>query len=187
MPTEDSIAATIIPESDWKNANYRARFETVYGQLHQIARRELRRTRDGTLNTTVLVHEAFLKLDGPAGQVDAQPHFIALATKAMRCVLIDHLRAKGTSKRGGDAIHVTLPTAHADDNSLPQVDLLDIERALVALVALDPRLATVVEYHFYGGLEFQEIATLLGVTPRTVNRDWRKARAFLLTHLDAAP
>ena len=104
----------------------------------------------------------------------------------MRHVLIDHVRARGAEKRGGDQVRVTLSTDLPLAGQAGQVDLLDIERGLEALEALDPRLVTVVECRFYAGMEFQEIAVHLGLTERTIHRDWRKARAFLLLHLGEA-
>lgn len=151
--------------------------------MQAIARHELRRAARGTLDTGVLVHEAFLRLDGGALDVSRRGPFLALAAKAMRCVLVDHVRARAAVKRGGDQLRVTLATdlpLAAPDGG---VDVMDIERGLQALEALDPRLATVVEYRFYAGMEFGEIARQLGVTERTVFRDWRKARAFLLSQL----
>ena len=162
---------------------YRARFESLYEHLHRIARRELGSSRKVTLSTTVLVHEAFLKLDGAALDVSERGRFLALAARAMRCVLVDHARARSAEKRGGGRIQVTLATGLPIGGGDGELDLLAIEQALAELEALDPRLAMVVEYRFYGGLEFQEIADQLGLTPRTIHRDWRKARAFLAARL----
>jgi RNA polymerase sigma factor (TIGR02999 family) len=169
------------------DAAYRSRFAEVYDVLQRIARRELSKGPRHSLQTTVLVHEAYLKLNGAALDVTQRGAFLALAAKAMRHVLVDYLRARHAEKRGGDQVRVTLSTdlplaAHAGE-----VDVLDIEKSLTALEALDPRLVTVVECRFYAGMEFQEIAEQLGLAERTVHRDWRKARAFLLMHLgDAA-
>jgi RNA polymerase sigma factor (TIGR02999 family) len=166
---------------------YRQRFEELYTQLHRLAHRELGASARATLSTTMLVHEAFLKLDGARLDVNERGPFLALAAKAMRYVLIDHIRTRAAEKRGGGLARVTLVTAiplAADHGS---VDLIAVEQGLEALQALDPRLVTVVECRFYAGMEFQEIAAHLGLAERTVHRDWRKARAFLLTHLgDAA-
>lgn len=180
MATTAAPAAAIDPA-------YRQRFEELYSHLHGLARRELAASPHLTLSTTVLVHEAFLKLDGGRLDVSERGRFLALAAKAMRCVLIDHIRARAAEKRGGGLARVTLMTDIPIEEDRKQVDLLAIEQALEALEAVDPRLATVVECRFYGGMEFQEIAEQLGVTPRTIHRDWRKARAFLLSHMgDAA-
>ncbi len=184
MAETESSASTLVPAAQWGDANYRARFDQLYAQLQSIARRELRRAARGTLDTGALVHEAFLKLDGAALDVSQRGPFLALAAKAMRCVLVDSVRARGAVKRGGDQARVTLATdLPLADTRGAAVDVLDVERALQALEAVDPRLATVVEYRFYAGMEFEEIATQLGLSERTVHRDWRKARAFLLSHL----
>ena len=166
----------------------RERFAELYQQLQWIARRELGSRPRTSLDTGALVHEAYLKLD--RGQFDSSERgaFLALAAKAMRHVLIDHVRANAADKRGGGMARVTLYTDLPLPGGQAQVDVLAIEQGLTALQALEPRLVTVVECHFYAGMEFQEIATLLGVTPRTIHRDWRKARAFLLSQLsDGAP
>lgn len=166
---------------------YRRRFEELYAQLHGLARRELGSSPRVTLSTTVLVHEAFLKLDGSQLDVSERGRFLALAAKAMRCVLIDHIRARAAEKRGGGLARVTLMTDIPFEEGRKQVDLFAIEQSLAALEEVDPRLVTVVECRFYAGMEFQDIAAQLGVTPRTIHRDWRKARAFLLSHMgDAA-
>ena len=178
-------AATIVPSSDWNNAAYRATFEDLYDQLRALARRELSGKRRATLSTTLLVHEVFLKLDRHPVDVTERASFMALAAKAMRCVLVDHFRSVNAKKRGGELARITLVTDLSQDNGQDSVAVLDIERGLQALEILDARLATVVELHFYAGMEFAEIARQLQLTPRTIHRDWRKARAFLLTHLDA--
>lgn len=186
MQLEDSIAAEIVPASDWSDAGYRLRFEQTYLQLRNIARRQLRGMHRGTLNTTVLVHEAFLKLDGIEPNIGHRHQFLSLAAKAMRCVLVDHVRASTASKRGGGLVQVTFPTNLQAEGG-DAIDLLAIERGLRLLEAWDPRLAMVVERRFYGGMGMEDIAESLGVDPRTVLRDWHKARAFLLAQLGDAP
>ena len=180
MPDWTSLKPLPVPEGDGR---FRERFAGLYQELQRLARRELAGARRSSLNTTVLVHEAYLKLDGKALDVSQRGPFLALAAKAMRHVLVDYVRARGAEKRGGDQVRVTLGTDLPLSGSAGQVDLLDIERGLEALEALDPRLVSVVECRFYAGMEFQEIAQHLGLTERTIHRDWRKARAFLLMHL----
>jgi RNA polymerase sigma factor (TIGR02999 family) len=165
---------------------YRRRFTELYDELQRIARRELGGSPRTSLHTTVLVHEAYLKLNRQALDVSQRGAFLALAAKAMRHVLVDHIRAQHAGKRGGDQVRVTLYTDIPLSGEADQVDLLDIEKGLQALEALDPRLVTVVECRFYAGMEFQEIAAHLGLTERTVHRDWRKARAFLLMRMGGA-
>lgn len=152
----------------------------VYEQLREIAHRRLSvRPRAGTLETTGLVHEAYLKLvDQSTAEWHDRAHFFALASVAMRHVLIDRARARATSKRGGEVVQITL-----DDDALAVDDqavaLLEIDDALTRLAATDPRLARVFECRFYGGLTEEEIAEALGVNVRTVERDWAKARMLL--------
>ncbi|HET9768482.1 MAG TPA: ECF-type sigma factor [Thermoanaerobaculia bacterium] len=161
--------------------------EVVYADLQRIARAELARHRRGaTLNTGALVHEAYLKLfAGSAMSFENRKHFFATAARAMRQVVIDHARARLADRRGAGAEHVPIdalaggPLA-VDDHA---EQLLDIDRSLQRLAALDERLAQVVELRFFGGLEVTEIAELLGVSEPTVKRDTRAARAFLQKEL----
>ncbi len=166
------------------NAAYRIRFEQLYAQLRGIARRELAATPRGTLCTTALVHEAFLKLDGASLDVSERGPFMALAARTMRHVLIDHLRSRTAAKRGGARIKVTLATDVPAPDSASVIDLQDLEHGMEALLAVDPRLVSVVECRFYGGMAFDEIARHLCVSESTVYRDWRTARAFLQARLD---
>lgn len=165
------------------NAAYRARFDALYAQLHRLAHRELSATPRGTLCTTALVHEAFLKLDGKTLDVAEQGRFMALAAKAMRHVLIDALRGRNAGKRGGGQARITLVTDIPAPQEQLALELQDLENGLNALEAADPRLAALVECRFYGGMEFDEIARHLGVSESTVYRDWRTARAFLQSRL----
>jgi RNA polymerase sigma factor (TIGR02999 family) len=158
-------------------------FEALYAELHSLAHRQVRRARPGaTLNTTALVHEAYLKLAKSAG-VSEREHFFALAARAMRQVLVDHARERAAQKRGGGQVPVTL---HEDVAAVPAdaAELLAIDGALTALQGIDERLARVVELRFFAGLSVEETAEALATSTATVKRDWRAARAFLLTHLD---
>ena len=152
----------------------------MYEQLRVIAHQRLNdRPRSGTLETTGLVHEAYLKLvDQSSTEWRDRAHFFALASVAMRHVLIDRARARATSKRGGEVEQITLDeeAVAVDDQA---VALLEIDDALNRLAETDPRLACVFECRFYGGLTEEEIAEALGVTVRTVERDWAKARMLL--------
>ena len=156
----------------------------VYEELRQIAHLHLNRRRDSkrgdaTLATTGLVNEVYLKLvDQSNGQWSDRPHFLALASVAMRHILIDRARARLSGKRGGSHVQVTLEDeALAHDDS--PAAILEINDALKRLATTDERLARVVECRFFGGLSEQETAEVLGVTIRTVQRDWKKARALL--------
>ena len=152
----------------------------VYDDLRALARRRLAAGASGdTLSTTGLVHEAYLKLAGRS-QVSwtDKGHFVALAALAMRHVLVDHAKARSAFKRDGMRLQVTL-----DDELVPADDqpelLLQLHDALDRLTAVEPRLAQIVDCRFFGGFSEEEIAESLGVTTRTIQRDWVKARMLL--------
>ena len=161
----------------------------VYRELRAIAHRHLgvpphARGRDPTLSTTALVHEAYLKLAAdPHRKWHDRTHFLALAAVAMRQILVDRARARATLKRGGAFAHVTLDADAIAGEDRPEA-LLALDQALDRLASLAPRLARVVELRFYGGLTEDEIAAILGVTTRTVQRDWAKARMLLRRALE---
>lgn len=152
----------------------------LYSELRQIAHRHLTARGGGaTLNTTALVNEAYLKLvDQSRAEWNDRVHFLALAAVAMRHILIDRAKARMSLKRGGDRQLVTL-----DENTISVADapdaLLQITDALDRVALIDARLARIVEYRFFGGLSNEEIAAAVGVTERTVERDWIKARMLL--------
>ncbi|MFG6462708.1 ECF-type sigma factor [Roseateles sp. DXS20W] len=153
----------------------------LYVDLQRLARRHVRQAGHVTLlDTTALVHEAWLRLAGADGaSFPDRRHFLAYAAQAMRSVVIDLVRARQAERRGGGVGHLTLDTALADQ--LPQADddLLRVHEALDELAQMEPRLAKVVEMRYFAGLREQEIADALGITERTVQRDWQKARLFL--------
>lgn len=158
----------------------------VYAVLHDLAHRQLRRSSGATLNTTALVHEAWMKLArGVADGFESRGHFLAVAAMAMRQVIVDYGRRRRAQRRGGGSAPLTesaLARVGVDANV---EELLAIDAALDKLAALDDRLAKVVEFRLFAGLEEEEIAEVLGVHVRTVRRDWRKARAFLLSEIAA--
>ena len=152
----------------------------LYRELHDMARRRLRGERPGmTLQTTALVHETYLRLvDQRRVEWRDRGHFLALAATMMRRVLVDHARARRAGKRGAGEPLITLTdAASAGVNSADQV--LDVDRAIERLAGAFPRPARVVEMRFFGGLELEEIGAVLGITERTVKRDWAFARAWL--------
>lgn len=156
----------------------------VYAELRRIAQRQLRRERPGhTLVATALVHEAYMRLagQGGAGWSD-RAHFFAIAARSMRQVLVDHARRKAAEKRGGD-LHKTSLTGHGLGFEVRLDEMLALDKALDALAEVDDRLREVVEMRFFGGLEEAEVAEVLGVSTRTVQRDWRRARAWLYREL----
>jgi RNA polymerase sigma-70 factor, ECF subfamily len=162
--------------------------EMLYDELRSRAAQYMRRQRAGdSLQATALVHEAFLRLYN-AQQVDwhDRNHFLAVAARTMRRVLVDLARARTSAKRGGLQAHVTLDVnIAAPEPGHTPVDLIALDDALDALGAIDPRKVRVVELRFFAGLSVEETAALLEVSLDTVARDWRMARSWLLKHLDA--
>jgi len=139
---------------------------------------------NGTLETTALVHEAYLKLaNASPGSWRDEAHFRAVASVAMRQILVDRARARATAKHGAGLTRVSLDDAAIAVDDEPDL-LLAIDAALVRLAELSPRLARLVELRFYGGLSEAEAAAELGVTVRTVQRDWTKARMLIERALD---
>jgi RNA polymerase sigma factor (TIGR02999 family) len=161
-------------------------FEAVYAELRRIARRQRAAAAPmATLSTTALVHEAYLKLSGEARwSVEDRRHFFALAARAMRHVLVDHVRRRGRLKRGGGAVALDLEALEvaAPDRG---DELVALDEALDRLEAVEPELARLVEWRFFAGLSVEEIAELTGISDRTVKRRWRAARAFLYQDLAA--
>ncbi len=160
--------------------------EHAYRELRAIAHRRLSaREAHGTLSTTALVHEAYLKLaDQSRARWQDDAHFLALASLAMRHVLVDRARERNTLKRGGMRQRVTLDEGVLGVDADADV-LLQLDDAMNRLAAFEPRLARVVECRFFGGLTEQETADALDLTVRTVQRDWVKARVLLQRALDA--
>jgi RNA polymerase sigma factor (TIGR02999 family) len=154
-------------------------FALVYDDLRKVAHLHLRGRRTGTLGTTAIVNEAYLRLaGGETRTVNDRVHFMALASCVMRSVLVDHARAKVAEKRGGGEAPVDLEDHHA--SVAPRIQqILELEQALERLGRLNERLVRVVELRFFGGLSVPEAAEVLGVGERTVERDWFKARSFL--------
>ena len=152
-----------------------------YEDLRLIARRHLRRLKPGhTLNTTAIVHEAYLKIAGsPGSRWSDRGHFLALASTAMRQLLLDHARRRRAEKRGGGAVRVTLEDgmALADGGRAP--DVLALDAALRDLSEFDTMLGKVVECRFFAGMTIEETAAALGRSTRSVERDWTRARAYL--------
>ncbi|MGO8793159.1 MAG: sigma-70 family RNA polymerase sigma factor [Terriglobia bacterium] len=152
----------------------------VYDELRRLARRYMRGERaDHTLQPTALVHEAYLRL---LGQRDVQwqnrAHFFGVAAQLMRRILVDHARAHRAEKRGGDEPKVTLDTVFVFTEA-KGADLVAVDEALTRLTERDPRQGRIVELRFFGGLTEEEAAEVLGVSTRTVKRDWKVARAWL--------
>jgi RNA polymerase sigma factor (TIGR02999 family) len=158
-------------------------FELLYPELRQIAHRRLARNgRDGGFDTTALVNECYLKF---AQRKQLSPndraHFLAYSATVMRSIIVDAARSARTGRRGGDLYPVTLDTALIDSVAAPAQEILDVHAALEELERVEPRLARVVEMRYFSGMSDLEIGQALGMTDRTVRRDWEKAR-LLLAH-----
>jgi len=159
-------------------------FPLVYAELRRIAAREMRRERPGrTLQTTALVHEAYLRLLKDASlSFESRAHFLGIAARAMREILIEHARGRGARKRGGGAVRLTLDDVTAPV-AAPSIDVLALDEALQRLARLDERHARVVELRYFGGLSVEETAAALDLSPATVKRAWTLARAWLYREL----
>jgi RNA polymerase sigma factor (TIGR02999 family) len=170
-------------------------FGLVYRELRSLAHRQLGYgQRDGTLQTTALVHEAYLKLARRETlELRDRAHFFALAARAMRQILVDYARERLAQKRGGGALVLELDEGRSaasspDDGPFASdAEVLALDAALTRLATLDERLGKLVELRFFGGLSVEETAKLLAVSDRTVKRDWRRARAFLHVELAGTP
>ncbi|HSE12568.1 MAG TPA: ECF-type sigma factor [Rudaea sp.] len=178
MTTASPGQTTPIPE---------ALFARVYQELRRIARGQRRAAGSpATLDTTALVHEVYLKLHAaPEATGVDRAHFLSLAARAMRQVLIDHARSRFRLKRGNAVAITTLHDA-AGAATPDMVDLVALDAALNELAVIDPRAGQLVEWRVFGGLDIAEIARMQDLTERTVFRDWRRARAFLVQRLELA-
>jgi RNA polymerase sigma-70 factor, ECF subfamily len=152
----------------------------VYEELHRIASREMRHEREGhTLQTTALVHEAYLRLAGSQSlEIQNRGHFFAVASRQMRRILVDHARSNGAQRRGGDALKVDLDKLQvaAAERS---IDVILLDESLRELERLEPRAAKVVELRYFGGYTDKEVVEALGVSLATVRREWEFARSWL--------
>jgi len=152
----------------------------VYDELRRLAHHYLREERsDHILQSTALVHEAYLRLAGqhpPEWQNRA--HFFGIAARIMRQILVEHARARDAAKRGGQACRLTLDAAIALP-SQPDVDVVELDKALTGLAELDAQQSRIVELRFFGGLTIEDTSEVLGISPATVKRDWVTARAWL--------
>lgn len=184
-----SAVSTVAPPPDSYSGrgDAEALFSTLYGELHRMARRELaRRGRNMTLGATTLLHEAYLGMSGRSGmEFPDQARFMAYAARTMRGLIIDHVRRRYAHKRGGlfelTPLDTTIAGRVAGADDLQQIsDVLD------ELAAVEPALAEVVDLKFFCGFSFAEIAAMRGVSERTVQRHWEKARLYLHHAMSAA-
>ena len=171
----------------WRAGDQAARDELmplIYKELHKMAKRYMNLEGAGhTLQTTALIHEAYLKLGGTSdGRWESRAHFFGVAAKAMRQVLVDHARARRAAKRGGD-VRIEHLEDGVDAGVVRAADVIALDDALTTLGGQYPRQAEVVELRYFGGFTVEETAGALKVSPETVARDWHFARAFLRSAL----
>jgi RNA polymerase sigma factor (TIGR02999 family) len=156
-------------------------FPMLYAELRRLARSRLAAGgRQTLLDTTALVHESFMRLQNNSQlHINDREHFLAYAASTMRSVVIDYIRRRNAERRGGGAEHITLDTQSSDLPGASDAEILDVHNALETLAEVDPRLVKVVEMRYFAGLTDMEIGEALGVTDRTVRRDWERARLLL--------
>lgn len=180
----------VLPEADWLpeisaakqgDAEAMARLlPLLYEDLKRIARRLMQAQRPGhTLQTTAVVHEAWLRLLAQRQQPEERTYFLSLAATMMRRVLLNHAREQQAGKRGGALAHISLSAAEQVAAGTESLDLIALDQALDALAKLDPRQAKVVEMKFFAGMELEDIAATLNVSLATIKRDWQMARIWL--------
>ncbi|MGH9630291.1 MAG: sigma-70 family RNA polymerase sigma factor [Bryobacteraceae bacterium] len=179
-PGPEDVTRLLI---NWRNGDQQALEQLmplVYGELRKLANRYLRRERsDHTLQSTALVHEAYLRLvDQRSVQWQNRAHFFGVAAQMIRRILVDHARGHQTSKRGGGAPKLSLDEAVAVAEKR-DLDLVALDDALNGLAAIDPQQSRIVELRFFAGLSIEDTAEVLGISPATVKRDWTIAKAWL--------
>lgn len=182
-PSAESVTALIGAWQDGQPGAGERLMSVVYEDLKRLARRQLRREgRAATLRPTELVHESYVRLLGQARALENRAHFLALAATMMRRVLVDRARRRHALRRGG--VTCLVPLDEIDQATSPRsIDVIALDAALEELATFDTRQARVVELHFFGGLPFEEVATVLETSPSTIFREWRMARLWLLKRL----
>jgi RNA polymerase sigma factor (TIGR02999 family) len=174
--------------AEWGRGDPEAREElipVVYEELRRIARRHLRRERpDHTLQSAALVNEAYLRLVGPKPpEWQNRAHFFGVAAQMMRHILVDHARNRRAAKRGAGAPRLTLDPEIALPEE-PEVDVVVLDGVLNKLAGLDSKASRLIELRFFGGLSVEETAVVMGISPRTVKREWAAARAWLRLEME---
>ena len=179
-PSPQEITRWLVAWNHGDQAALEKLMPLVYSELHRIAKRYMERENPGhTLQTTAVIHEAYLRLaDQPQANWQNRAHFFGVAARVMRHILVDYARARNRMKQGGDVHHVSLEEA-AVVSLEPAAELVALDDALTALAETDARKSQVVELKYFGGLSIEEVAEVLKVSPGTVMRDWSMAKAWL--------
>jgi RNA polymerase sigma-70 factor (ECF subfamily) len=185
-PSPQEVTRLLVAWSDGDEQALAALMPLVYDELRRLAHRHLGRERaDHTLQTTALVHEAYLRLvDQKEPRWRNRAHFLAIASQMMRRILVDYARARGFAKRGGGAWRAPLDEAMVVSDERA-ADVVALDEALKALAQFDERKSRMVELRFFGGLSIEETAEVLGVSPGTVMRDWTLAKAWLQREINS--
>jgi RNA polymerase sigma factor (TIGR02999 family) len=183
-PADAQALATTLAAAERGDTHATAElFATLYRELHRLARKQLHANAAGlTLGATTLLHEAYLDLSGRGAAFPDRARFFAYAARAMRGLIVDYVRERRALKRGGEFHITSLNTEHGDqvgDGASGSADLQPLSDALDSLATAEPALAELVELKFFCGFGFAEIASMRGVSERTVQRDWNKARLYL--------
>jgi RNA polymerase sigma factor (TIGR02999 family) len=180
MPSSEEVTQLLVAWNNGDQAALDQLMPLVYRELHRLARRRLGHENAGhTLQTTALVHEAYLRLIGqkePHWQ--NRGHFFAIAAQMMRRILVDYARSRRYAKRGGGAEKVSFAEVMAVSSGRP-VDVVALDEALTTLAQIDPRKSKMIELRYFGGLSIEETAEVLGVSAGTIKRDWTLAKAWL--------
>lgn len=188
MPTPRTITRLLVEISAGRKESLPQLLPVVYDELRRLADRYLRRERpDHTLQPTALVHEAYLRLiDQHEVTWQNRAHFFGICARAMREILIEHARARRAAKRGsGQDLRLTVIGEVSEQQPMSPIDLLALDQALERLGAVDPEQVRLVELRFFGGLTVDEVAEVLQVSERTVQREWRIAQAWLFNELSS--
>jgi RNA polymerase sigma-70 factor (ECF subfamily) len=180
MPSSSEITGLLIAWREGDRAALERLTPLLYRELHRLAHRYMRgENRGHTLQTSALVNEAFVRLiENPRIDWQGRAHFFGLAARIMRNILLDHARRRGRAKRGGGAYHISFDEAVIVSESRT-AELIALDDALKDLASLDPRKSRLVELRFFGGLNNEEVSEVMGLSLRTVEREWRKAKIWL--------
>lgn len=179
----DSATPAVMPvgKTEEEKREIDAYFPMFYAELKRLARSRLAAGgRHTYLDTSVLVHESFLRIRNASGQdIKSKDHFLAYAATTMRSVIVDFVRRRSAEQRGGDVEHITLNTEAGEMLGASDDEIINVHNALEKLGEIDPRMVQIVEMRYFAGLKDEEIARALGLSLRTVGRDWEKARLLL--------